>query len=290
MKAVKAASVRGKVKAPAGKVLKQVVVERGTKGGGEASAEEAPAPTEEEIAIFALEARAAAQSAGRPLVVPLPTPNRDLIAPEDVALAIFLASGKADLVTLTPLCEQWAGNVIINWHNRQFLGGFNILGNAAMVGGYPRPAECLSLLLSAGAKIDNVDLSNERSALIWAAMNGRVDTCRILIDEGANIHLKGNDGRDALFYASSSSSSTNSALICRMLLERGAKIKAKGTDGYTSLMSACESRNEETCRVLLEACAIVNERNRKGQTATFFAKKHKCKEIAALLKAAGGTL
>ena len=89
MKAVKAAVVRGKVKAPAGKVVKQVVVERGTKGGGEASAEEAPAPTEEEIATFALEARAAAQSAGRPLVVPLPTPNRDLIAPEDVHIDIL---------------------------------------------------------------------------------------------------------------------------------------------------------------------------------------------------------
>lgn len=56
---------------------------------------------------------------------------------------------------------------------------------------------CTSILIEAGANIDNVDRHNE-TALHIACWKGNYDVARLLVRHGANIHVKNLDGQTAL--------------------------------------------------------------------------------------------
>ncbi len=68
----------------------------------------------------------------------------------------------------------------------------------------------------------------------------------LLIEKGADINARNNEGRTPLLYATV----TNNTELSRLLIEKGADIHAKDNDGYTPLQIANGNKNMEIMRLL----------------------------------------
>jgi ankyrin len=108
--------------------------------------------------------------------------------------------------------------------------------------------EIFDLLVAHGAKLS--DLSNNKSAVGWAARAG-------------------NPG------------------LLRQLLDLGGSADSQSFDGRTALMEAAEVGNLECVQMLLTAKADINARSNQGYTALMLAVNRLHNEVAALLKKAG---
>jgi ankyrin repeat protein len=76
----------------------------------------------------------------------------------------------------------------------------------------------------------------------------------------------------------------------QLLLESGADVNAKDDDGATALMYALLIRGDaEVVKVLLDAGADVNHTNDDGWMALMLAEEEDYSEIVELLKQAGAT-
>jgi ankyrin repeat protein len=76
--------------------------------------------------------------------------------------------------------------------------------------------------------------------------------------------------------------------VVKLLIERGAAINPRDQDGESALTYAVKSGDPETVRLLLEKHPDLNAKNNKvGLTALGFAEKSGSAEIVRLLKAAG---
>ncbi len=73
----------------------------------------------------------------------------------------------------------------------------------------------------------------------------------------------------------------------KALLDRGADVNAKDENGGTALMEAALLGNNATVQALLEAGADVNAKNKYGRTALMMAAAEGYTEIVELLKKAG---
>jgi cytohesin len=98
---------------------------------------------------------------------------------------------------------------------------------------------------------------------------------QILIDAGAAVDAKDDDGRTVFFVATENmnlfhlddSELTEEWSIARLLLSRGASLNTCDNKGVTLLMKATEARNPEAVRWLLNNHTVVNVRDSKGQCA-----------------------
>jgi ankyrin repeat protein len=94
---------------------------------------------------------------------------------------------------------------------------------------YGHPA-VVSLLLSRGVNTNSLDVcgtepsqdNTGKTPLMWAAMLGRTEACRVLLDAGADTTMAERDGRTPLSWASEHG---HQACV-KLLLERGAPINA----------------------------------------------------------------
>lgn len=123
--------------------------------------------------------------------------------------------------------------------------------------------------------------SNSGKALIDAAMDGNFEKVKLLIEKGADVNAKNNNGQTALMYASRE----GDLEIAKYLVENGTDINAKDSDwGYTALIYAAEYVNLEIVQFLIESVADVNIKNNDGKTALDFAEENNYKNIIELLK------
>jgi hypothetical protein len=90
-------------------------------------------------------------------------------------------------------------------------------------------------------------------------------------------------GRTALMAAARSGQTDT----VKTLLEQGADVKAKDNDGLTALMDAATAGQTDTVKTLLEQGADVNAKDIYGMTALMFAKGMGHAEIIQMLKKAG---
>ncbi len=120
-----------------------------------------------------------------------------------------------------------------------------------------------------------------------AVISGDVETVRALLDAGADVEARTEDGHTALMLAAAGSHEG----IVRMLLDAGADVNARDEKGWTALMWPAFLGHEGIVRALLDAGADVNARDNEGYTplqmATVRISKSHTTEIAALLRAAG---
>lgn len=86
------------------------------------------------------------------------------------------------------------------------------------------------------------------TALMMAALKGRLDVCRALIARGAALDQP---GWTALHYAASG----NSLEVTELLIERGARVDARAPNGRTPLMLAVLHADEALVDALLAAGA-----------------------------------
>jgi uncharacterized protein len=119
------------------------------------------------------------------------------------------------------------------------------------------------------------------TALMLAALQGRLDLVRRLLDRGASV---AQEGWTPLHYAASGPD----AQVVALLLERGAAIEARSPNGTTALMMAARYGNEQSVAVLLEHKADTQTRNDRGMNAADFARSVGREALAKRLESRSG--
>ncbi len=91
---------------------------------------------------------------------------------------------------------------------------------------------CVSALLDAGAKVDEVD-GDGITSLSWAAISNRLNIAHLLISRGANVNHVDKKGMTPLLYAASIDFGDSEMID--LLLKSGARADARDTNGLTAL-------------------------------------------------------
>ena len=103
------------------------------------------------------------------------------------------------------------------------------------------------------------------TALMLAALQGRLELSQRLIAQGASISQA---GWNPLHYAATGPEPK----IVALLLQRGAPIEARSPNGTTALMMAAGYGNEQSVMLLLAQHADATARNERGLNAADFAR------------------
>jgi ankyrin repeat protein len=137
-------------------------------------------------------------------------------------------------------------------------------------------SEIVNTLIKAGAKV-NVTDENGNTPLILAAQADLTESVRMLLAAGALVNAKNRWGSNALISAFDShyrltdkDTHHPAPLTIRALLTAGADIQAGNSDGTTPLMLAARTDSLEAVKMLLEAGASIDGRDKKGKTALMY--------------------
>ena len=113
------------------------------------------------------------------------------------------------------------------------------------------------------------------AALLDASYNGHTEIVKILIEKGASIHEKNNNGSTPLHYASDNGHTE----IVKILIEKGANIHEKDNDGWTPLHRASYNGHTETVKILIEKGASIHEKDNDGETPRDVARPGPCRDL-----------
>ena len=119
------------------------------------------------------------------------------------------------------------------------------------------------------------------TALMIAAIRGRLDEARALVVRGADINQT---GWTPLHYAASGTTPQQTALIA-LLLEHHAYIDAESPNGSTPLMLAAQYGTRESVQLLLNEGADTTLKNQLGLSAVDFALRAERKDMADAIAA-----
>lgn len=132
-------------------------------------------------------------------------------------------------------------------------------------------------LISKGANINAQPFG--KTPLITASENGFYDIVEILIDNGADIHLKDFKGDTPLNWAVS----WGRTKIVNFLIQKGAIVNTFNNAGHTPLIQAVDEGYVEIVKLLIDNGANVNAQNGYGDTAIIKAAYHKNIPLVQLL-------
>jgi ankyrin repeat protein len=130
--------------------------------------------------------------------------------------------------------------------NHKFTGGMTLLHYAALQG----KEDVVKELLENGAKVDEQN-KLAQTALYLASQNGRTEVVKALLKKGANFNLADLDGNTPLRVASRAGKTE----VVKLLLEKGANVKLKGKDNTTPFQVA--TNNEIKVLLLEKGGAII---------------------------------
>src|SRR5260370_34635562 len=113
-----------------------------------------------------------------------------------------------------------------------------------------------------------------------AALDGDLESVKLLAGDSAKVNEKNNEGRTALMFAV-----VNRHTKCaKELLQHGADVNAKANDGGTALMLAASAGDTELVKAMLARGADVSGKYiETGQTALMIARDHGYDEIVQLV-------
>ena len=123
--------------------------------------------------------------------------------------------------------------------------------------------------IEAGADVNAKDDIYGITALMWAAMNGRSEVVKILLDAGADVNAKTEGGTTALMLAAF----LDNTEVAKILLNAGANVNARTKDGRTALIEAASEGRVKIVKTLLDAGADVNAKDKDGKRAVDYARK-----------------
>ncbi|XP_037037865.1 putative ankyrin repeat protein RF_0381 [Bradysia coprophila] len=101
-------------------------------------------------------------------------------------------------------------------------------------------------LLEKGANINARDEDGD-TALMNASNNGRYETVKFLIENGADVNATDTNGKTPLMFASAFDNSR----IIKLLVDNGANINATDNSGWSALIYAAFDGRERSVRALL---------------------------------------
>ena len=151
------------------------------------------------------------------------------------------------------------------------------------------PSSCLIVkqLINRGANINAVAKYDMSTPLIIACSNKNVSVVNFLLQNGANVALRDDNGWTALHFVVDGFN--DSSEILRSLLNNGADVNAKSVCNETPLMVASQSSDVETVTLLIEQGAYVDLQDEKDNTALHNAVSRKSEEIVGTLLNAGAS-
>lgn len=150
--------------------------------------------------------------------------------------------------------------------------------------------DVVRFLIDHGADV-NAKSDDGKTPLTWAASNS-IENVRLLIARGADVNHAANDGMtpfiQSVFGVLSNKVSTD---ICTVLLESGADINATLTSraalGWSALHFAVINGDTQLVDFLVRHGANVNQVTNEGSSPLYLAKMEDDDEIIAILKRAG---
>lgn len=159
---------------------------------------------------------------------------------------------------------------------REDRSGMSALHSAAAAG----KTEVVDLFLERGMDVNSRDAA-DRTPLMWAVARGHLETVRKLADDGADLGAREKSlGLSALGVAAV----TGRTEIAKLLLEKGAKIDLPDVKGKTPLMLAAQNGRAEALKLLLETGADAGARDEDGRCAFDLASAAGMSECCSLLK------
>jgi len=141
----------------------------------------------------------------------------------------------------------------------------------------------LTLVLTLGAicgsRADDLDF------FVEAVRKNRIDEVRTLLLKGVDVNSRDVFGDNAgLHWAAS----LGLAEMARLLIDNGADVNIRNEEGYTPLHWAAGEGQKELVVILIIHGADVNAHNKRGWTPLRWAEAQRQKEIARILMAADG--
>ncbi|KAK2669720.1 hypothetical protein RAB80_015246 [Fusarium oxysporum f. sp. vasinfectum] len=153
--------------------------------------------------------------------------------------------------------------ILVNERNDD--GGCTLL-NAACAKGY---VEVVKMLLERGADVTS-KANNGVTPLEAASAEGHVEVVKMLLQKGADLTTKNNDGWTPL----NAASSRGHAEVVKILLEKGADVTTKNDSGRTPFMSASAKGHVDIVKLLFGAARLNTiETDNVGRTALFLASR-----------------
>ncbi|MBM4222790.1 MAG: hypothetical protein FJ161_03195, partial [Gammaproteobacteria bacterium] len=144
---------------------------------------------------------------------------------------------------------------------------------------------CIKVLIEAGAKLD-FQSWHRPTALMEAAVGGKIESLKFLIEAGAKLDLADQYGDTALIrtvrYRALES--------MKVLIDAGANIDICGASQCTALMWAARNNHVQSVKLLIQSGANLDVQDCKGNTALMLASLHGGVECIKLLIDAGANL
>eukprot|EP01032_Pedospumella_encystans_P014831 gene14831-17009_t len=156
--------------------------------------------------------------------------------------------------------------------------GNTALINAAMAG----KVDLVKSLLKGGADINQRGRGGD-TALILAAHEGHLDIVNLLLQYPVQLNLKNNTGFTALIIAAA----RNYTDICAALLDHGANVNMKDKIGESALQWAAYYNHLPTVHLLFDRGAKPSQRNQDGETALSWATSKGHAAVVSVLLNAG---
>jgi ankyrin repeat protein len=122
-------------------------------------------------------------------------------------------------------------------------------------------------LAESGVNVNAPDSAGGRTALHWAAKEGKVEIIPLLLEKGADVNVKDRAGKTPLCIAAES----GKADAVKMLLAAKSDVNAKDRLDGTPLMWAAALGTPETVALLIDAGATVNVTDKNGLTPLLWA-------------------
>ncbi|XP_069670554.1 uncharacterized protein [Periplaneta americana] len=128
--------------------------------------------------------------------------------------------------------------------------------------------------------------SDHRTPLFWAAVKGRLETVKMLVDKGANVNTDDAWKQTPLYYAISGCH----VEVVKFLIENGANVKVCDKDGDSVTFTALLSGNLDILRLLIDKDADVDACNKLSKTLIFTAVERGNEDIVRLLIGKGANV
>ena len=154
-----------------------------------------------------------------------------------------------------------------------------------MLVGYPRLRPFVEDLLKRGAN-PNILNNEKETPLMLVCKRGTVEDAQLLINNGANVNVRGDGEQSAIYLATRYGAHDILEYLCKI---KGADLNAAWDFiGYTPLIQAAENNDIEAVRILCENGAKSTIKDIYGNTAIDVATDEAVKAVLAKCVSSGG--